>query len=401
MKQLLIFRNRAYGLVFTGQFISLFGTMMTMVAVPYQVYHETQSTIMVGLLSVFQLLPLLGTALLGGVLADRYHRRKLLLITEFLLAIGCLALMANAFLSHPSIILIFMIAFVMAAIAGLQRPALTGLIQQIVAKEDFMRTGAYSSFTYGVGMIVGPAIAGIIMAHFGLAITFLIDFTSFIISLFSIYKIKSVSKIVNTEALSVWHSLKQGLQYAGSRQELLGTYFVDFVAMIFGMPNALFPAIALSLGGVKVLGLLYAASAIGSLAITPFMGILSKVKRHGAAIAVAASVWGIAIIFFGLSKQVWVVLLFLAIAGACDAASGFFRSVMWNEIVPQELRGRLAGIEMISYLSGPRLGDMEAGLVAAAFGVTVSVVSGGVLCVVGVAVCCYYLPKFWRYCPKR
>lgn len=397
IKRLLLYQNPKYCLLYLGQFISLIGTMITSVALPYQVYKETHSTIMVGLLSLFQLLPLLATALLGGVLADRHDRRKLLLLAETFLAIACLVLMGNALLTTPRIMVIFVLAVFMAGITGLHRPALTGIVQQIVAEEDFMRTGAYSGVMYGVGMIVGPALGGVIIAHAGLALTFFIDFLSFIVSLILIYSIKNISKIEVTEGLSVWRSLKQGLGYARSRQELIGTYSVDFVAMIFGMPNALFPAMAQSLGGVKVLGLLYAAPAVGALLLVPFMQLAIRVKRRGAAVAVAASFWGVAIILFGLSQQVWLSLFFLAIAGGADAVSGLFRSAMWNEIVPSELRGRLAGIEMISYLSGPRLGDMEAGLVAAAFGVTAAVVSGGVLCIVGVAACSYYLPKFWRY----
>jgi len=397
MKDMLIFRNRNYALLYVGQFISLFGTMITSVALPYQIYKETHSTIMVGLLSLFQLLPLLVTALLGGVFADRHHRRTLLLIAESLLAIASLALMWNAFLTPPNISLIFIIAFLMAGVTGMHRPALTGIVQQIVAKEDFIRTGAYSGFMYGIGMTVGPAVGGLIIAHVDLATTFFIDFLTFLISLIAIYNINNIPKLVATEDLSIWASLKQGIRYAKSREELMGTYLVDFVAMIFGMPNALFPAIAQSLGGVKILGMLYAAPAVGALIITPFAKWAYGIKRHGAAIAIAAMLWGIAIIGLGLSHHLWLALFFLAFSGACDSVSGLFRSAMWNEIVPSELRGRLAGIEMISYLSGPRLGDTEAGLVAAAFGITASIISGGVLCIVGVGVCCYYLPKFWRY----
>lgn len=167
--------------------------------------------------------------------------------------------------------------------------------------------------------------------------------------------------------------------------------------MIFGMPMALFPAIAEHFGGASTLGLLYSAPAVGALVISFFSGWVDKVKRHGAAIAIAAMFWGVAIILFGLSHNLWLALFFLSLAGAADAVSGIYRSILWNETIPNNLRGRLAGIEMISYLSGPKLGDTEAGLVAAAFGVTASVVSGGILCLAGVAVSCYLLPKFWGY----
>jgi MFS family permease len=163
------------------------------------------------------------------------------------------------------------------------------------------------------------------------------------------------------------------------------------------MPTALFPAMAQSLGEAKILGLLYASPAIGALIISFVSGWTRNIKRHGMAISISASLWGLAIILFGFSTNLVIAVLFLALAGAFDAISGIFRMTMWNETIPNELRGRMAGIEMISYLSGPKLGDTEAGLIAAAFGITVSIVSGGVLCIIGVAICSYYLPSFWRY----
>lgn len=374
--------------------------MITSVALPYQIYKETHSTLMVGLLSLFQLIPLLITALLGGVLADRKHRQILLIISEVFLACGSVLLALNASFSSPSLLLIFATAVFMSAFTGVHRPALDSMIQQIVAKEDFPAVSALTTFTYSVGMIGGPAIAGLLLASVGLVTTYITDLLSFIISLIALLNIRNIPKPKVTEEKNVLASLMEGIRYAKSRQELLGTYFVDFVAMIFGMPMALFPAIAQSYGSVKVLGLLYSAPAVGALVISFFSGWLSKVTRHGAAVAWSALLWGVAIIFFGLSKNLYLALFFLALAGAFDAVSGMFRQIMWNETIPNEYRGRLAGIEMISYMSGPKLGDTEAGLVAAAFGVSVSIISGGVLCIVGVAVCCYFLPRFWTYNSK-
>lgn len=398
----LIFRNHNYGLLFLGQFVSFIGTMITSVALPYQIYHITHSTLMVGLLGFFQLVPLLFTALLGGVFADRYHRRMLLLITESFLAIGSLLLAWNAMLSSPHIWAIFLVATVMSAVNGLHRPALESMTQQIVDKKDFTTIGALTTFKFSLGMIAGPAIGGLIIAHYGVVTTFIVDFASFLISLIALILMTHIPKPDNhQEDESTFASIRKGFQYAMSRQELIGTYVIDFVAMIFGMPTALFPAIAVTYGGAKTLGLLYAAPAVGAVVISFMSGWANKVKRHGAAIAIAAILWGVSIIFFGLVHQLWIALFFLALSGAFDAVSGIFRSTMWNQTIPTHLRGRMAGIEMISYLSGPRLGDTEAGLIAALFGVTFSVVSGGVLCVVGVAVCCFYLPKFWGYTAKE
>ena len=390
-------RNRNFMYLYIGQFVSFMGTMITGVALPYQIYTETHSTLMVGLLSLFQLLPLLVTALIGGVFADRYHRRMLLLVSELILAVGSLLLAFNAWLPVPHIWVMFVVSSLMSAFTGLHRPALESIVQQIVAKEDLPVVSSLASIKGSVAMIGGPALGGLLIASFGLVATYVIDVASFVVSLTALLLMHNIPKPQNVRDDSTWVSLKQGFRYSFSRQELVGTYVVDFVAMIFGMPTALFPAIAMSFGGAKVLGMLYAAPAVGALMISFFSGWTKHIKRHGLAIAVSASLWGFAIIIFGLATNFWVALFFLALAGAFDGISGIFRMTMWNETIPNEYRGRLAGIEMISYLSGPRLGDTEAGLVAAAFGITASIVSGGVLCVMGVGVCCLFLPKFWRY----
>lgn len=391
-------RNRNFTFLYIGQFVSFMGTMITGVALPYQIYTETHSTLMVGLLSLVQLLPLLVTALIGGVFADRYHRRRLLLITESILVLGSFLLACNAYLATPHLWVMFVVASLMSAFNGLHRPALESIVQQIVAKEDFGAVGSLATFKGSASMIAGPAIGGLIIAKYGIVATYLVDVASFLISLTALFLMTHIPKPVAAhDDDSTWGALKQGFKYAISRQELIGTYLVDFIAMIFGMPMALFPAIALSFGGAAALGMLYSAPAAGALLLSFFSGWTKKVKRHGVAIAIAAAFWGIAIIGFGFAKNLYLALFFLALAGAFDGISGIFRSIMWNQTIPNHLRGRLAGIEMISYLSGPKLGDTEAGLVAAAFGITASIVSGGVLCVLGVVVCCYYLPRFWHY----
>lgn len=394
-------RNRNFTFLYIGQLVSFLGTMITGVALPYQIYIETHSTLMVGLLSLAQLLPLLVTALIGGVFADRYHRRMLLLSAETILAVGSLMLAFNASLAVSHSWAIFVIAALMSAFNGLHRPALESIVQQIVAKADYASVGSLATLKSSICMIGGPALGGLIIAHFGVVATYLVDTASFAISLLALLLMTHIPKPIRTHDDSTWIALKEGCNYASSRQELLGTYFVDFIAMVFGMPTALFPAIATSFGGAKVLGILYSMPAVGALVISFFSGWVKHVKYHGRAVAIAAMLWGVAIVFFGLATHFVLALFFLALAGAFDAISGIFRSIMWNETIPTEFRGRLAGIEMISYLSGPKLGDTEAGLVAAGFGISVSIVSGGILCVAGVAICCYLLPKFWFYHSER
>lgn len=393
----LLKKNRDYRLLFLGQFISFIGTMITSVALPYQIYHLTQSTLMVGMLSLAQLLPLLITALVGGVFADRYNRRALLLISESLLALGCCILAINSYNNSPGLIVIFIVASFMSAITGLHRPAFDSITQQIVKPEDYKSVGALSSFKFSFCMIVGPAIAGLIIAQYGIVITYLIDLFTFIISILNLALMHTIPKPIEKEHPSILTSLKQGVSFAFSRQELIGSYFVDFFAMVFAMPNALLPAIAQNLGGAKTLGLLYASPAIGSLIISFISGWTAKISYDGRAIAIAAASWGAAIIGFGLSGSLWMAMLFLALSGAFDGISGIFRVTLWNNTIPTELRGRLAGIEMLSYLSGPRLGDARAGFVAASMGITTALISGGILCIAGVSICCFALPKFWNY----
>lgn len=390
-------RNTNFGFLYLGQFVSFLGTMITSVALPYQVYQETGSLLMVGLLNIAQLVPILFTALLGGVFADRYHRRRLLLIAETSLAAGALMLAFNAGLGEPHVWLVLLVAAFMSMLNGLHRPALDSMVQQIVERKDLPAVSAIGMFRVSVCMIGGPALGGLLVAHAGLVVTYCVDFVSFVISLGALLMMSYIPKPLVDHDEPVMTSLKRGFTYALSRQELVGSYVVDFVAMIFGMPMSLFPAIADSYGGAKALGMLFSAPAVGALVVSLLGGWTHKIKRHGMAIAISAGLWGLAIIGFGLAGNFMLALFFLALSGAFDALSGIFRGVMWNETIPNNLRGRMAGIEMISYLSGPKLGNAEASMVAAAFGITASVVSGGVLCVVGVATSCYLLPKFWRY----
>ncbi|WP_454782479.1 MFS transporter [Legionella sp. WA2022007384] len=393
----LLKKNRDFRLLYLGQFISFIGTMISNVALPYQIYQITQSTLAVGLLSLAQLLPLLITALIGGVFADRYNRRGLLIISELLLAVGCCLLALNSYQTSPSLSLIFIVSASMSAITGLHRPAYDSVIQQIVNPNDYKKVGALATFKFSFCMIIAPALSGLIIAHYGIVITFFIDLMTFFLSLIALIRIHTIPRPLVQEHPSILSSLKQGISFAFNRQELMGSYIIDFIAMVFAWPNSLLPAIAQSLGGAKTLGLLYSAPALGALIVSFFSGWTSKINHDGRAIAIAAALWGVSIIGFGLSNSLWFVLFFLALSGAFDAISGIFRTTLWNNTIPTEYRGRLAGIEMISYLSGPKLGDTRAGFIAASFSIPAALISGGILCVIGVAACCLAFPKFWHY----
>jgi MFS family permease len=394
-----LFKYRDYRLLYIGQFVSYFGNMLTYVALPYQIFHLTNSSLAVGNVGLVQLFPLLITSLWGGALADKLNRKKLLLAAEFGLFVASFFLLINT-LFEPKLWAIYLLAGISSALNGFHRPVMEGINQSLIEHEDMPAVSSLQSFKFAVTMIGGPTIAGLILAKYNLSILYLLDTLTYIASLAAIIAIRvpALPKLVTEPILK---SILDGIKYARSRQELVGTYVVDFAAMIFGMPLALFPAIAETFHVKTAIGWLYAAPSVGMLGAAIFSGWVDKISRHGVAISISATIWGVAIVAFGVSKNLFIACFFLAIAGAADAVSGLFRSTMWNQTIPQHLRGRLSGIEMISYMSGPLLGNAEAGLVAAGFGTTVSVVSGGVMCVLSVLVLAVMLPKFWKYSAEK
>ena len=393
-------KHRDYRLLYTGQLVSMFGSMITYVAVPYQVFELTHSSLMVGMLGAAQLVPLLVFALWGGAYADAIDRRKLLIVSEIIMTGGSLTLAINGWVSHSSVWLIFAVGALMSGCNGFHRPALDAMTPRLVDREDLTAVSALNFFRFSVSSIGGPALGGVCMAALGYSMTYMIDVVSFLISLFALAAIRKMPPSDGASRPGI-QSIMEGLKYAMSRPELIGTYVVDIVAMTFAMPMALFPSMAVAWGGARAAGWLYSAMSLGSLFTTIFSGWTSKVYRHGAAVVIAAAVWAVAIIAVGLSPSLPLAVFCLAIAGAADSVSGVFRGTIWNETIPGDLRGRLAGVEMISYISGPLLGNARAGLVASISSNAISVVSGGVVCFAGVLLCIPLLPAFWSYRADR
>ena len=389
-------RHRDFWLLFVSRFISFFGSMISSVAVPYQVYVLTHSVLLVGLLGVLEFATILAIAFVGGALADAQDRRRMVLLTEVALMACSLVLAGNSAVPHPQVWLLFVVSSAWGAFDALQRPSLDAMLPRLVERHELGAAAALGSLRGTLGMIFGPALGGVLIAIVGLPVTYLADVATFVVGLACLGLMRAVPPPVDAERPSV-RRIIEGLRYARSRQELLGTYFVDMIAMFFGMPMALFPAIAQSFGGPKVLGLLYAAPAIGSFLFSVTSGWTRHVHRHGMGVIFAATVWGLAIIGFGFAPTLWLAVVFLALAGGADMLSGVFRSLIWNQTIPDSLRGRLASIEMISYTSGPALGNFEAGAVASIFNLRVSIVSGGVLCVIGCLIGALLLPRFRAY----
>src|SRR6267143_559357 len=389
-------RHRDFRLLFIGRLVSFFGSMITVVAFPYQVYQLTHSVLLVGVLGVLEFAAILLFAMLGGALADASDRRSMVLLTEVGLMACSLILAGNAALPNAQVWILFAITVVWGGLDAVQRPSLDAMLPRLVDRDELAAAAALNSMRGTLGQILGPALGGVLLAVIGLPLTYMVDVATFVVGLACLWLMRAVPPPVNAERPSL-RRVVEGIRYARSRPELIGTYVVDIVAMLFGMPMALFPAIAQNLGGPSVLGLLYAAPAVGSFLFAATSGWTRHVHRHGMGVIVAATLWGIAIIGFGVAPGLIAALFFLALAGAADAMSGLYRQLIWNQTIPDSLRGRLASIELLSYSIGPTLGNFEAGVVASLFSVRASVLSGGILTVVGCALCALALPAFRQY----
>ncbi|NBQ59995.1 MAG: MFS transporter, partial [Actinobacteria bacterium] len=340
--------------------ISYFGSMFTYVALPFQVKELTGSYLAVGLIGLVEIIPLVVFGLYGGVLADHMDRKKMIWATEFTALFFSLILLINSLLPSPSLALIYIMAALFSAVDGLQRPSADAILPRLVEHHDLPAASALMSLRWQMGMIAGPALAGVLISVAGVSAGFIFDIATYFLSLIILIKVKSVPPIEISENPS-FSSLVAGVKYATSRKDLMGTYLVDLSAMFFAMPTALFPFWAEEAGAPWALGLFYAAGTIGSILVTLTSGWVKNYSKHGRAIFLAALGWGVAITCAGLVNNLALILLFLILAGASDMVSALFRSTLWNQSIPDEFRGRLAGVELISYSVGPLGGQTRAG----------------------------------------
>ena len=376
--------------------VSYFGSMITYVALPFQIKELTNSYIAVGLMGAVELIPLIVFGLYGGVLADKIDRRKMILYTEIALGLMTFSLFVNSQMAKPSLIWIYLVAGVFAALDGLQRPSADAILPRLVSHQDLPAASALMSLRWQTGVIMGPAIAGILLATSGTGTAYLVDVATFVISIVFVLRVKSVKQLEKNLA-PTFKAMAEGIKYATSRKDLLGTYLVDLSAMFFAMPTALYPFWADQLNATWALGLFYAAGTIGSVIVTLTSGWIKNYHFHGRAVFLGALGWGVAITLAGISNSLFLILFFLALAGAADMVSALFRSAIWNQSIPDELRGRLAGIELLSYSVGPLGGQMRAGSFAAMTNLKTSVISGGLLCIGFVSIATAALPKFRKY----
>jgi MFS family permease len=390
--------------IYIGQGISLLGSQLTLVAVPYQVYVETNSSAAVGLVSLCQLVPLLIGSLVGGVVADSMDRRKLMLISQLALAVTSVALALNAALDDPLLWPIVLFSSIAAGLSGLERPARAASIPAIVGLDLFPAAHALWQILFQIGALLGPAVAGLLLAGAGLQIVYWVDALTFVVAFFFVLPMQSLRVSGGIERPSAG-AMAEGLRFAVSKPELRGVFLSDLAAMVFGMPRALFPALGITVfGGPAAVGLLYAAPGAGALIGAIFTGAVGRVSFPGRATIWCIVVWGAAMAAFGTTTWLPLALVFLAIAGAADVFSAVFRNTILQLSIPDSMRGRMSSVQLAVVTGGPRLGDFESGAVAALAGPRFSVVSGGVACVVAIGLLAVTVPAFrtWRLpAPRR
>jgi MFS family permease len=390
--------SRSFRWLWFGQMVSYIGSQIVGVAVPYQVYQLTGSTLMVALVSFVELVPLLTLTLVGGSIADAVDRRRLLLWTESLLLLTGIGFAVNSSLDEPRVWALFVLAFLAASFFCLGVGAMRSLTPHLVPEEQIVAASNLNGLYSNLGAVAGPAMAGLLIAAIGLPLTYLLDVVSFGASLLSLLALPHIAPAADADRPGL-RSILEGFRYLKRHRVVLGSFLVDSNAMIFGMPSALFPALAEEHfgGGAATTGYLYAAPYAGAFLCSLTSGWTSHVRRQGLAVLVAAGIWGVAIAAFGLVDTLPVALVLLAVAGGADLISAVFRSAILLTATTESMRGRLAGIEFAQVASTPTLGNVEAAVVASLTSLRFSVVSGGVLCVVGTVAIGLLFPALARY----
>ena len=389
--------RRDFRLLFLAGTVFYLGAMVSYVAIPFQVYALTGSNLAVGLIGLVELVPLVVFGLYGGALADHVDRRRLLIVTGVAQAAFTAVLAVNAFAGHPQVWVLFVVSAFLSAASALQRPSREALMPRTVAHGELVAANALTGLGMQVGVLVGPAIGGLLIAFVGIGWCFVVDIAGLVVATLLYVAMRSYPHRAETTPPSL-AGIGAGVRYAVARRDLLGTYLVDIAAMMLAMPVVLFPALAQDVfHRPEVLGLLYSAETVGALVATALSGWTARVQRHGRAIVVAAAAYGACIAAAGLMPNVLLFTLFIALSGAADMVSGIFRTTIWSQTIPENMRGRLAGIEMLSYSVGPLAGQVRAGLVADVWSVRASIVSGGIACVAGVTITAAMLRDFWSY----
>jgi MFS family permease len=393
-------QSAQYRRLYVAGFISMLGSMATYVAVPYQLKQLTHSTLAVGSIGLVELAPLVIFGLYGGVLADRLNRRRLIISMEQVLMLTTALLFVNALLAHPLTWILYLDAAIVAAASSLQSPSVSALNQLFVSHELQRSASVLANVSGTTASIIGPALGGLAAVAFGPGSVFCANLVTFTFSLTLLYRLKATPKPLGSSE-SVTESMRDGLRYARSRPDIVGTYIIDLLAMILAFPVVMLPFVAERFHESYALSILYCGLPAGALIATLTSRWTRHIHHYGRAIVFAAALWGLGIAVFGYSSSLWLVVLGLAIGGGADAVSGIFRNTMWNESIPPEVRGRMAGVEMISYSRGPTAGQFRAGVMAALTSLRFSLTFGGLACTGSVGVVGAALPSLWRFDARR
>lgn len=390
-----------YRRLWIGQAVTFVGVEMALVALPYQLWQLTHSKLALGLFSFTSLVPLLTLTLVGGAVADAVDRRRLVLVTEVCQAIGVAGLLANATLPHPSVTVLFICATVIFSSFSAGVGAMRSIPQRLLPPEVFAQAGALDSVYYGVGGIVGPALAGVLIRATGLSTIYAIGTVSFLAMVFALWGLPAMEAHEDADRPGL-RSIVEGFRFVARDKVILGFFLVDTNAMVFGMPFALFPAIAAEhFGDATLVGYLYSAPAAGALVAGLASGWVAHVRRQGLAVVLAATLWGVAITGFAYANEFWLALVLVALAGLADQVSAIFRNAMLLARTPDRILGRVRGIEFMQVASAPSLGNVEAGVLAQLTSIRFSVASGGILCIAGTLVSAALFPALLRYDAKQ
>jgi len=392
-----------YRRLWFGNTVSWIGQGMTTLAVSLQVYDLTGSAFSVGLIGACSLVPLVVFGLYGGAVADTMDRRKLGLVSAFGSFLLSVALVGITVAGVGQVGVLYGVVALQAVCFALNSPARNSMIARLLPAEQLPAANALNSITGTTGALVGPMLGGLIVGWWGYRAAYGVDAVTFTASLYAMWRLPSMLPERDGEADRKRASVLDGLRFLGTRPNLRMTFLTDMCAMVLAQPRALFPVIAVLWygGDAKTTGLLVAAPALGALLGGVFSGWLGNVRRHGLAVLFAVGCWGAAVAVFGLTRQFWLGIVFLALAGAADTTSMVFRNTMLQAAVPDELRGRLQGVFIVVVAGGPRLGDFIAGSAADLTSPGTAVTGGGIACVVAVALLALRWPGFARYDARR
>ncbi|SDX02085.1 Predicted arabinose efflux permease, MFS family [Amycolatopsis xylanica] len=392
----------AYRRLWMSTAVTAIGSQLTAVAVPKQIFDITGSSGFVGLTGAVALVPLLVFGLWGGAIADTVDRRKLLLVTNVGIALTSAVLWLQAFIGLRSVWLVLALLAVNQAFFAINMPTRSAVVARLVPEHLIAPAVALGSTMSTFGMVFGPLLAGAVLPLLGLSTLYLVDVAALSLTLIAVWKLPSLPPLNGPSRRAGLRDVIDGFRYLATQKVLLASFLVDIVAMVFGMPRALFPEMAERTfgdppGGGPALGWLYAAIPVGSMLVGLFSGWLTRVRRQGVAVVVAICAWGAAVAAFGLSSSLWLAVIFIALAGGADMVSAIYRMSILQVATTDEMRGRLQGVFTVVVAGGPRIADLTHGWAAAGVGTAAAATGGGLLVIVIVLIAMALLPAFFRY----